>query len=143
MLDEPKFSSSGVQLKFATDINNNPAVKLAIGNVPLEYDLWKGLKNPAVVGLYPLGLQEIWEFYANRRNKKTDENGRRKIFPLPVSFDDAKKIFNRAVIISVMLPFAPEVIKESVQSIINRDNGSSYAFTQMYEEVKERGQIYS
>lgn len=137
LLGEPKFSSNAAQQKFATDSNNNPSVKLAIGNVPLEYNLWKGLKNPAVVGLYPLGIQEIWEFYAHRRNKKTDEDGRRKIFPLPVSFDEAKKIFNRAVIISVMLPFASEVIKDSVKSTRKKNNGSSYAFTHMYEEVND------
>lgn len=137
LLDEPYFSSISSQPKFATDSNGDPAVKLAIGNVPLEYDLWKGLKNPAVVGLYPLGLQEIWEFYAHRRNKKSDESGRRKIFPLPVSFDDARKIFSRAVIISIMLPFAPEVIKQSVRSVKKGRNGSSYAFTQMYEEVND------
>ncbi len=114
LLDEPQFFSNSEQKKFAIDTNGNPAVKLVVGNVPLEYDLWKGLKNPAVVGLYPLGLQEIWEFYANRRNKKTDENGRRKIFPIPVSYDEAKNIFTRAVIISIMLPFAPEIIKKAV-----------------------------
>jgi len=135
LLEEPQFSGNTAKRKFAADPDGNPAVKLAIGNVPLDYDLWEGLRNPAVVGLYPLGLQEIWEFYANRRNQKNDEHGRKKIFQLPVSFDAAKKNFNRAVIISVMLPFAPEIIRRSVQAITKRKNGSSYAFTQMYEEV--------
>lgn len=135
LLEEPSFYSHMDQRKFATDTDGNPAVKLAIGNMPLEYDLWKGLKNPAVVGLYPLGLKEIWEFYAHRRNKKTDESGRKKIFPLPVSFNSARKNFSRAVIISVMLPFAPEIIERSIQPISKRRSGASYLYSQMYSEV--------
>ena len=35
-------------------------MKLAVGNVPLDYDLWEGLRNPAIIGMYPAGLKEIW-----------------------------------------------------------------------------------
>jgi len=106
---EPEFQkTSGCD--FAADPEGNPLIKVAVGNVPLDYDLWDGLRNPAVAGIYPAGLPELWEFYANRRKQKVDEAGRQTIFQVPRSFDFAKKTYRRVLIISVMLPFSPTLL---------------------------------
>ncbi len=64
---EPAFERTTQPIQYAVDKKGIPLIKVAVGNVPLTYDLWKGLRNPAVIGLYPAGLREIWEFYAHRR----------------------------------------------------------------------------
>ena len=116
-------------------VNGTPDVKVAVGNIPLTYDLWKGLKNPASVGLYPVGLQEIWEFYAHRRKTAVDESGRHTIFQVPHSFEHALERYKRAVIISVMLPLSCDIINEYTEVITEREKGSSYVFARMSEEV--------
>lgn len=133
--EEPEFQWGKGKIKYAIDESGGPCVKLAIGNVTLDYDLWDGLRNPAVVGLYPAGLQEIWEFYANRRKERVDEFGRQTIFQIPRTFDFARKNYSRAVIISVMLPFSSEVIRNYTQLFINKGKGSSHLFSRMYEDV--------
>ncbi len=132
---EPEFSRKKEPLPCAVDDNRTPAIKLAVANVPLNYDLWKGLRNPAVIGLYPAGLQHIWEFYANRRKKGIDKFGRSTIFQVPHSFSTALKTYNRALIISVMLPFSPEIIEKYTELISGKEKGSSHVYAKMYEEV--------
>lgn len=132
---EPDFSKGPERTKCALDRNGKPAVKLAIGNVPLEYDLWEGLRNPAVIGLYPAGLREIWEFHAHRIKRKAEEGGKQTIFQMPRSFDFALENYHRAVIISAMLPFSHRIVQEYVSRIMGKRKGSSYLFTSMYEEM--------
>jgi len=133
--EEPEFQRSTEKIKYATDKNKEPLVKLAVGNVPVNYDLWKGLRNPAVVGLHPAGLPEIWEYYANRRKQKVDEAGRQSIFQVPHSFDSALGNYHRALIISIMLPFSPQIVQDYVEQVIDKRKGSSYLFARMYEDV--------
>ena len=133
--DEPEFQRSIEKTKFATDKNSDPAVKLAVGNVPLDYDLWEGLRNPALIGIYPAGLREIWEFYANRRRGQVDETGRQTIFQVPRSFEFALNNYQRAVIISVMLPFSKTIVRDYVGQVIKEKKTSSYRFTSMYEDI--------
>lgn len=135
--DEPEFSRSADRLKFAIDEEGHASIKIAIGNMPLDYDLWEGLRNPATVGLYPAGLPEIWEFYANRRKKKVDETGRPTIFQMPQSFDYAQNNYSRAVIISVMLPFSESIIEDYVSQVIDKKKGSSHTFARMYEDINK------
>lgn len=132
---EPDFQWSKDRIKYAVDEEGSPEVKTAIGNVPLDYDLWKGLRNPALIGKYPINLKDIWEFYAHRRRKSTDESGRQTIFKIPRDYDYAKDNYNRAVIISVMLPFSPEVIKDYCEQIVEEGRESSHLFSRMYEDV--------
>jgi len=134
---EPEFQWSKENTTYAIDDDGTPAVKLGVGNVPLEYDLWKGLRNPATIGAYPAGLQEIWEFYANRRKEKIDEYGRQTIFQIPRSFDLARKNYGRAVIVSVMLPFNPQVIGDYAQLFLKRGRGSSHLYSRMYNDVNQ------
>ncbi len=133
--EEPEFQRSIEKTKYATDENGEPLVKLAIGNVPLDYDLWQGLRNPAVIGLYPAGLSDIWEFYANRRKQKVDEAGRPTIFQIPRSFDFALKNYRRAIIVSVMLPFSPQITQDYIEQVIDKRKVSSHLFARMYEDV--------
>ncbi len=133
--EEPEFQRSMDKIKYATDKNGEPLLKLAIGNIPLDYDLWQGLRNPAVVGLHPAGLPEIWEFYANRKKQKVDETGRATIFQVPRSFDFALKNYRRAIIVSVMLPFSSQIIEDYIKQTINKRKGSSHLFARMYEDV--------
>ncbi|MGD2201649.1 MAG: hypothetical protein PVJ38_08475, partial [Candidatus Bathyarchaeota archaeon] len=133
--EEPEFQWKKDSLKYAVDGDGEPLVKVAIGNVPLDYDLWEGLRNPAMVGLYPAGLREIWEYHANKRKDSVDEHGRQTIFQIPRPFKEACRRFNRAVIISVMLPFSPKVIEGYLRTVHNDADRSSYLFRRMYEDV--------
>ena len=133
--EEPEFQRSTEKIEYATNKKREPLVKLAVGNVPIDYDLWEGLRNPAVVGLHPAGLTEIWEFYADRRKQKVDEVGRQTIFQVPRSFDFALTNYRRAVITSVMLPFSPQIIEDYVNQVIEKRKGSSYLFARMYEDI--------
>jgi len=133
--DEPEFSIGTDKLKYATDEDGLPIIKLVMGNIPLDYDIWEGLRNPATIGLHPAGLPEIWEFYANRRKKKAEEAGRPTLFQVPTTFNYAKSTYNRAVIISVMLPFSSNIIGDYVSQIIDKKRGSSHTFARMYKDI--------
>lgn len=132
--EEPEFQWKRERIKYAVNENGESCVKLAVGNLPLDYDLWKGLRNPALVGLYPVGLEEVWEFYANRRKTEVDESGRQTVFQIPRSFNFARKNYTRAVIISIMLPFSLEVIQEYTQ-LFGKKGGSSHMYSRMFQDV--------
>ncbi len=133
--EEPEFQRGDNRKHYATDEKGAPQIKIALGNVPVDYDLWAGLRNPAVLGLFPVGLPEIWEFHANRRKQKTDETGRQSIFQVPRDFEYALHNYTRAVIVSLMLPFSPEVVHEYVSRVIDNKKSSSHLFAKMYEDT--------
>ena len=133
--EEPEFQWSRDRITYAVDGGGDPMVKLTLGNVPLDYDLWEGLRNPAVVGLYPAGLREIWEFHANRTKDRVDEYGRQTIFQVAHSFDEAREKYGRALIASVMLPFSPSIVEGYYDQIKEDKDRSSHAFIRMYEDV--------
>ena len=133
--EEPEFQWSLARTTYETDEDGKPLVKLAVGNVPLDYDLWAGLRNPAVVGLHPAGLREIWDFYANRRRPRVDESGRQTIFQVPRSYEYARKHYGRAVIASVMLPFSSKVVDSYLEDVKGNAKGSSHKFARMYNDV--------
>ena len=135
--EEPEFQWASENIKYALDKNGYPMVKVAAGNLSLDYDLWKGLRNPATIGLYPAGLREIWEFYENRVKKRVDEFGRQTIFQIARSYDLALKNYNRTLIISVMLPFSKSVVDEYSKMISIDERGSSHVFNRMYEDVNQ------
>lgn len=135
--EEPKHQWSGDQRAYAAASDGRPVVKVAVGNVSLDYDLWSGLRNPAVSGLYPAGLQEIWEFFAHQRRHRLDASGRPTIFQVPQTFDYAREHYSRAVLISVMLPFSPDIMEAYVNSVLDEQAASSHLFSRMYEETTE------
>jgi ferredoxin len=134
-VEEDEFQFPKERVRYATSSIGKPEVKLAIGNIPLFYDLWEGLRNPAVVGMHPLSLREIWEFYANKTKKTVDEYGRQTIFKIPRQFDSIQKDFKRVIVISVMLPFSDKLINDYAKIILVKERGSSYLFTRMYEDI--------
>ncbi len=123
------------EVKYALDRAGEADVKVAAANVPLDYDLWEGLRNPAGLGLHPAGLREIWEFYAWRTATEFDEQGRETIFKIPRSFEYAKGRFRRALIVSVMLPFAAALLKAHDRFIREHKRGAFWPYSQFYEEV--------
>jgi hypothetical protein len=127
---EPEFYRSEPQ--YAVDDDGKPQVKVAIGNVPLDYDLWEGLRNPSLVGMYPAGLREIWEYHASKKRDTVDRSGRKTIFQLPVSFEDARRRYARAVIVSAMLPFSRAITREYMDVVQGKKRGGPHIFSTMY-----------
>ena len=134
--DDPSFCAG--EVKYAQDSAGEPAVKMAGANVPLDYDLWDGLLNPAGLGLHPASLQDIWEFYAWRTaSSHLDESGRETIFEVPRSFEYARDRFQRVLIVSVMLPFAEKLLKAHDQFIREHERGAFWQYSRFYEEVND------
>lgn len=131
---EPDFQKSG-EIRFAIAENGEPQVKVAVGNIPIDYDLWEGLRSPAVVGMFPAGLAEIWEYQAKKKQKEDEAAGRTVASPIPASFDYALANFRRGVIVSVMLPFSPQIVHEYVRDVIKDSDNVSTRFASMYAEL--------
>lgn len=106
---QPEFQWDDGRTSYAIDADGSPAARVAVANSPLDFDLWDGLRNPAMVGLFPAGYPEIWEYFANNRKRKTDETGRNMIFQVARPFEWALQEYKRAVIISALLPVHPQV----------------------------------
>ena len=137
LLGEPEYRSDANETVYAIDANGDPVVKVAVGNVPLDYDLWEGMRNPAGIGCYPIGLPGFWEFYANRRKRKIDKSGRPSIFQIPQSFESASNDFKRAVIVSIMLPFSKPLIDSYAGPILKKADIQTYTFDKIYKKVNQ------
>jgi ferredoxin len=106
---QPEFQWKEDYTTFEQDPDGSPAARAAVASCPVDFDLWRDLRNPAKVGIYPAGLQEIWEYYAGNRKKRTDASGRATIFQLSEQFEEAKKRFKHVLIISAMLPLSKRI----------------------------------
>lgn len=137
LLVEPEYQADANSSDYAMDTRGIPIVKVAVGNVPLDYDLWKGMRNPAGIGSYPVGLPEFWEFYANRRKRTFDESGRRSVFQIPQSFESAKNDFERVVVISIMMPFSKHLISQYANPILKKEKTRTYSFKKTYNKVNQ------
>lgn len=118
--NQPEYQWQDGRINYGTTTDGEPAVKAGIANCPVDYDIWEGLRNPAQVGLYPAGLRQIWELWAENNKKKTDDSGRATIFQLPPSFAEAKKEYSRAVIISMLLPISQKIMGSYYDTIQER-----------------------
>ena len=114
---QPEHRWENGEAGYATDAGGRAAFKVGVANCTLDFDLWKGLRNPAALGLHPVGLEQIWEYYAGKRVDSTDETGRRTMFRVPKPYAVAQEMFGRAVIISVQLPFSPSTLGEYAEVI--------------------------
>ena len=137
LLEEPEYQSDNNQAAYAVDADGSPVVKVAVANVPLDYDLWEGMRNPAGIGCYPVGLPEFWEFYANRRKRRIDESGRQSIFQIPRTFESASKDFKRAIIVSVMLPFSKPLIDNYAGPILKKKDNQTYTYKKIYNKMNQ------
>jgi ferredoxin len=116
---QPEFCWKGGQRSYEQDPDGNPAVRAAVAGCSVDFDLWPELRSPAKIGLYPAGFEEIWDYYANNRKRRTDASGRATIYQLAEPFSEARKRYRRVLIISAMLPLSSEVFaayREQVRS---------------------------
>jgi hypothetical protein len=104
-----------------TDDDGRPAVRLAIANCAPDMDIWQGLRNPAQVGMYPIGLREVWMHHAASNVKSTRYDGSPNPLAMPEPFEEAQARLKRAVIISAMLPLSPDVYEEHAEKIERGD----------------------
>ena len=122
---QPEFQWQGGRSNYALDADGSPAVRVAVAQCGMDFDLWKEIRNPAMVGLFPVGFRELWEFYANNRKRKTDEAGRSTIFQIAQPFEEAANRFRRAIVISAMLP-ADQQVFETYNSYITEESFSPW-----------------
>jgi ferredoxin len=120
LTEQPEFQWKQDYANFEQDPDKSPAVRVAVASSPVDFDLWRGLRNPAKVGVFPAAFEQIWEYYASNRKKRTDASGRATIFQLAEPFAEAKKRYNRALIISAMLPLSTEVFTTYNQYVRNK-----------------------
>lgn len=113
------------------------AVKAAVANCTLDFDLWKGLRNPALIGRHPLGLQEIWEYYATNDIQKTRPDGTPNYLSMPTPFEKAQKQLDRAVVISALLPLSEEIFERYAEAIVLREPAPYDAYCKAWGETNQ------
>jgi ferredoxin len=119
------------------DDEGEAVVKAGVANCTLDFDLWKGLRNPALIGRHPVGLQEIWEFYATKDIKKTRPDGTPNYLSMPTPFEEAAQRFGRAVIISAMLPLSEEIFERYAEVTVNRHLAPYDAYCKAWAETNQ------
>ena len=106
---EPEYSWGDGTFNHMTTDGGDPFVRVALGNCGLDTDLWEGIRGPSRVGLYPLGLPDIWAHYAANNIRNVRRDGSPNPLAMPETYEEAKQQFGRAAIVSAMLPLNPEV----------------------------------
>ena len=134
---QPEYAWDQSGATYATDKDGLPAVKVSAANCPIEYDIWGGIRNPATVGSFPIGFPEAWDYYANRRKRKTDESGRATIFQTATPFAEAVKRYKRAVLISAMLPLAKHVFETYNAPIKERGMAPWEGYCKAWSEINQ------
>jgi hypothetical protein len=66
-----------------------------------------------------------------------DEAGRRTIFQIPRSYEQAQESYQRAVLVSVMLPISPQVVGQYNEGTQANRAGSSHLFARMYRDTNQ------
>jgi len=80
-----------------------------VTNCAPDFDVWQGLRSPALIGMYPISLRDIWMHYAAMNVKSTRADGSPNPLAMPEPFEDACREYRRAVIISAMLATHPGI----------------------------------
>ncbi|MFQ5808609.1 MAG: hypothetical protein ACE5JM_03230 [Armatimonadota bacterium] len=106
---EPEYSWGDDFRSFMTDDDGTPVVRLAVTNCAPDMDIWEGLRNPARVGMFPIGLRDVWMHHAAANVRSTRPDGSPNPLAMPEPFEEALERLNRAVIISGMLALNPLV----------------------------------
>ncbi|MGD8238183.1 MAG: hypothetical protein PVH68_06515 [Armatimonadota bacterium] len=106
---EPEYSWGDDFRSFMTDEDGTPVVRLAATNCAPDMDIWEGLRNPARVGMFPIGLRDVWMHHAAANVRSTRYDGSPNPLAMPEPFEEALERLNRAVIISGMLALNPGV----------------------------------
>ena len=118
---EPEYSWGDSFRSFMTDDDATPVVRMGIANCLPDMDIWEGLRNPAQVGMYPIGLRDVWMHYAAANVKSTRHDGSPNPLAMPEPFEEALERLNRAVIISAMLALSPAVYDAYAEKIEKGD----------------------
>ncbi|MHC4716941.1 MAG: hypothetical protein ACYS5V_08230 [Planctomycetota bacterium] len=106
---QPEHSWGDGFRSFMTDDLGRPVVRLGIVQCEPTLDIWQGLRSPAAVGMYPVGLDDVWMHYAAANVRSTRADGSPNPLAMPETFDEALGRFRRAVIISGMLAINPSI----------------------------------
>ncbi|MBI5722689.1 MAG: hypothetical protein HZA50_01935 [Planctomycetes bacterium] len=119
MAQEPEFARHEPEGRtaFMRDADGLPAARVAIANAAPSTDIWAGLRSPAAVGSHPVGVKDIWNFYAANNIKSVRNDGTPNYLAVPESFEEACEHLRRVVIISALLPISPEVFAEYAAQI--------------------------
>jgi len=121
VIHEPAYAWANSFRSYMTDADGAPVVRVGIANCSLDTDLWQGLRSPAHVGMYPLGLADVWMHYAAANVRTTRHDGSPNPLAMPETFDDAQGRYGRAVIVSAMLAVNPEVFETYADKIERGD----------------------
>jgi hypothetical protein len=117
--------------------SDRPVVRVGMANCRLDYDLWEGLRSPASIGLHPVGIREIWEFFATKDVRRTRPDGTTNYLATPESFESAMARFKRVVVISAMLPLSPEMLEGYRENILSRSSAPFSGYCKAYAEVNK------
>ncbi len=110
---------------YKTEADGCAAVKVAVANCELTFDLWQGMRNPATIGRFPLNFPQLWEFFAVNDMKRVHSDGSMNHLSAWRSYEEARRIFGRAVLVSAMLPISDDVFRSYRETIIQRGAGTS------------------
>jgi ferredoxin len=121
----------------AVNQEGEAAMKVGVANCTLDFDLWKRLRNPALIGRHPVGLREIWEYYATKDIKKTRPDGTPNYLSMPTPFEDITDRFGRAVIISAMLPLSQAIFERYAEAIVDRAPAPHDAYCKAWAETNQ------
>ena len=128
------YSGDGFR-SFMTEDDGRPVVRLAATHCPVQMDIWQGLRSPAQVGTYPIGLEDIWRHYACANIRSTRSDGSPNPLAMPEPFEDARKRFGRAVILSALLAMNPEIYEAHAEKVLRGDADPSDAYCRARGEV--------
>jgi len=120
---DPEFAvhSDDGRQRFMTDADGTPAVRAAAAVSGLGGDLWKGLRSPAAVGLHPIDLEDIWDFFAANSIRNVRADGSPNYLAMPETYNEARERFGRAVIVSALLPISPQILATYASDIEGGD----------------------
>ena len=132
---EPEYSWGDRFQSYMAEADGAPVVRLAVTNCRPDMDIWQGLRNPAMVGMYPIGLPDIWMHYAAANVKSTRYDGSPNPLAMPEPFAEAVQRYRRAVIVSGMLAMNPALYEAYAEKIEAGDLDPVDAYGRVRGEV--------
>ena len=129
------YEPAGRNPYYKTEAGGRAAVKGAVANCDLDFDLWQRMRNPATIGRFPLDLRQLWEFFAINDIKRVRPDGSVNHLSGGRSYEDAKELFGRAVLVSAMLPISDDVFRLYRQTIVEGGAGTNEDCAEAETEV--------
>ncbi len=111
ILEEPDYNWNREFNSYMTDADGLPAVRIGIINFDLGFDIWEGLRSPAMVGMHPLTAEDIWRHYSCLTSKNVREDGSPSPMVMPETFASAKQRYGRGILVTAMLAVNPEMYR--------------------------------